>query len=151
MTDWLERARREIQNSLSQTAAKTAKTGVSAATAAPHLEESGISGVGFVGFGNTLAEGFPENDGDFHPHREIQETSSQTAAKTAKTPLPPERRPVDTRHLLPSAALAEIPPDDPAQRRIKVSILGKNGLMVTIVTQSAWTLHEWKQFAWRPR
>jgi hypothetical protein len=57
--------------------------------------------------------------------------------------------PVDTRHLLPPAALLELPPDEPGRDRIKVSIAGRNALFVTIVTRSAWTMAEWKAFAWK--
>jgi hypothetical protein len=43
MTDWLERAQSEIQESSGQGAANAAERPLTAATAAPHLGKSGIS------------------------------------------------------------------------------------------------------------
>jgi hypothetical protein len=55
----------------------------------------------------------------------------------------------DTRHLLPPAALSEIPADEEGWPRIKVTIVGKNAVCVNILTQSAWTIADWGTFARR--
>jgi RecA-family ATPase len=55
----------------------------------------------------------------------------------------------DTRHLLPPAALAEIPADEEGRPRIKVTIVGKNAACVNILSQSAWTIGDWGAFARR--
>jgi hypothetical protein len=114
MTDWLERAQHEIQDSLRRPTAKTAERSLTAVTAVPHLEESGISRGSNDSNGTTLVEGFPENERDFHPQREIQENSSQAAANTAERPFPRFSR----------AALAELPPEDAAYPWWRVSIVG---------------------------
>jgi hypothetical protein len=55
----------------------------------------------------------------------------------------------DTRHLLSPAALAEIPADAAGFPRIKVTIVGANALCVNILTQCAWSIAHWGDFARR--
>jgi len=123
MTNWLERAGREIQKTPRRPTANTDERTLTAVTAVPRLGESGNPRASNGSNGSTPTAGF---------HVDAQAAD----LREARTPLSP-------------AALAELPPENVACPWWRVSIVGPRALNIELEMRSAWTVSDWGRFARR--
>ena len=123
MTNWLERAGREIQKPPRRPTANTDERTLTAVTAVPRLGESGNSRASNGSNGSIPTAGFPW------------------------TPKPPiSAKPA---HPCPPLPWAELPLEDAAYPWWRVSIVGPKALNIDLEMRSAWSVSDWGRFARR--